>query len=163
MIRRATVQKKCQKGVDTRENASTRRSVSLCQQLCALAQSILLPSSLPSRSFSLLEVSQKCSQLIHTSFMAALASGLETRNQLRKRQEKNQFYFRLRQKNFLTGKMKHACRRENRNSVSKNFREMQTATIRNRRGEQTSLLIGYASRVDRIRLCAQFLGSASGA
>jgi hypothetical protein len=95
--------------------------------------------------------------------MAALASGLETRNQLRKRQEKNQFYFRLRQKNFLTGKMKHACRRENRNSVSKNFREMQTATIRNRRGEQTSLLIGYASRVDRIRLCAQFLGSASGA
>jgi hypothetical protein len=34
-------------------------------------------------------------------FVAALASGLETRNQLRKRQEKNEFYFRLRQKIFL--------------------------------------------------------------
>jgi hypothetical protein len=63
------------------------------------------------------EVSQTCSQLIHTRFVAALASGLETRNQLRKRQEKNEFKFRLRQKIFLTGKMKHACRRENRNSV----------------------------------------------
>jgi hypothetical protein len=30
--------------------------------------------------------------------VAALASGLETRNQLRKRQEKNEFNFQLRQK-----------------------------------------------------------------
>jgi len=37
-------------------------------------------------------------------FVAALASGLETRNQLRKRQEKNEFKFRLRQKNFLDWK-----------------------------------------------------------
>jgi hypothetical protein len=36
--------------------------------------------------------------------MAALASGLETRNQLRKRQEKNEFYFQLWQKNFLDWK-----------------------------------------------------------
>ena len=42
-----------------------------------------------------------CSQLIHTRFVAALASGLETRNQLRKRQEKNEFYFRLRPKKIL--------------------------------------------------------------
>jgi hypothetical protein len=35
--------------------------------------------------------------------MAALASGLETRNQLRKRQEKNEFNFQLRQKKFLDG------------------------------------------------------------
>jgi len=62
---------------------------------------------------------------------------------------------------FLTGKMKHACRRENRNSVSKNFRATQTATIRNRRGEQSSLLIPCLSRVDRIGLCAQFPASAS--
>jgi hypothetical protein len=39
------------------------------------------------------EVSQTCSQLIHTPFMAALARRLETRNQLRKRQEKNEFNF----------------------------------------------------------------------
>jgi hypothetical protein len=95
-------------------------------------------------------------------FMAALASGLETRNQLRKRQEKNEFYFRLQQKNFLTGKMKQVCRRENRNSVSKKFRASQTAMIRDRRDEQTSMLIPRASRVDRIGLCAQFPGSASG-
>jgi hypothetical protein len=47
---------------------------------------------------SLPDVSQTCSQLIHTCFVAALASGLETRNQLRKRQEKNEFNFQLRQK-----------------------------------------------------------------
>jgi hypothetical protein len=45
---------------------------------------------------SLPDVSQTCSQLIHTRFVAALASGLETRNQLRKLQEKNEFNFRLR-------------------------------------------------------------------
>ena len=36
----------------------------------------------------------------HT-LVVVLASGLETRNQLRKRQEKNEFYFQLRQKNSL--------------------------------------------------------------
>ena len=64
-------------------------------------------------------------------------------------------------KNFLTGKMKHVCRRENRNSVSKKFRATQTATIRNRRGEESSLLIPCLSRVDRIGLCAQFPASPS--
>jgi hypothetical protein len=48
----------------------------------------------------------------HT-FVVVLASGLETRNQLRKRQEKNEFYFQFHQKNFLDGKMKRACRCEN--------------------------------------------------
>ena len=33
--------------------------------------------------------------------MASLASGLETRNPLRNRQEKNEFYFQLQRKNFL--------------------------------------------------------------
>jgi hypothetical protein len=64
-----------------------------------------------------------CSQLIHTRFVAALASGLETRNQLRKRQEKNEFYFRLRPKKFLTGKMKHACRRKTKKQCVQKFRE----------------------------------------
>jgi hypothetical protein len=48
----------------------------------------------------------------HT-FVVVLASGLETRNQLRKRQEKNEFYFQFHQKNFLDGKMKRACRCKN--------------------------------------------------
>jgi hypothetical protein len=94
--------------------------------------------------------------------VAALASGLETRNQLRNSQEKNEFNFQLRQKIFLTGKMKHACRCENRNSALKKIRATQTATIQNRRGEQTSSLIACASRVDRISLFAEFPASASG-
>src|SRR5437762_8449291 len=61
----------------------------------------------------------------------------------------------------LTEKMKHACWRQSRNSVSKKFRATQTATIRNRRGEQISLLIVCASRVDRIGVCAQFPASPS--
>ena len=65
-------------------------------------------------------------------------------------------------KNFLTGKMKCACRCENKNSVLKKIRATQTATIQSRRGEQTSSLIACASRVDRIGLCAQFPASASG-
>jgi hypothetical protein len=59
------------------------------------------------------EISQTCSQLIHTRFVVVLASGLETRNPLRKRQEKNEFYFQLRQKNFLDWKMERSARRGN--------------------------------------------------
>ena len=161
VIRRSTVQKKCQKGVNARENALRRRSAYVYHEARAQQHSIVLSRSFPCCSFLLSEVSQTCSQLIHTCFVVFLAGGLETRNQLRKRQEKNEFNFRLGQKIFLTGKMRHACRRENRNSVSKNFREMRTATIRNRRGEQTSSLIACASRVDRIGLCTQFPASAS--
>jgi len=75
--------------------------------------------------------------------------------------KKMNFIFDYDQKIFLTGKMKHVCRRENRNSVSKKFRATQTATIRNRRDEESSLLIVCASRVDRIGLCAQFPASPS--
>jgi hypothetical protein len=87
---------------------------------------------------------------------------LETRNQLRKRQEKNEFYFQLRPKNFLTEKMKHVCGRETKKQCVKTFREP-TATDSESPQRTDSLLISYASRVDRIRLCAQFLASASGA
>ena len=100
-IRRSTVQKKCQKSVNTRENAAKRPAVYVHHQAHGQQQSIVLSRSFPCCSFLLSEISQTCSQLIHTRFVAALASGLETRNQLRKRQEKNEFYFQLRQKNFL--------------------------------------------------------------
>jgi hypothetical protein len=112
VIRRSTVQKKCQKGANTRENAAKRPAVYVYHEAHGQQQSIVLSRSIPCCSFLLSEVSQTCSQLIHTRFVAALASGLETRNQLRKRQEKNEFYFRLRQKIFLTKKMEHAGRRE---------------------------------------------------
>jgi hypothetical protein len=41
-------------------------------------------------------------------FVAALASGLETRNQFANRQEKNEFNFRSRPKIFLDWKMQRA-------------------------------------------------------
>jgi len=75
------IQKNCQKCINTRENGETRRPMRACQQRRAHAQSIVLSESFLSGSFSRLEVSQKCSQLIHMRFVAALASGLETRNQ----------------------------------------------------------------------------------
>src|SRR4029077_2548464 len=78
VIRRSTVQKKCQEGVNTRENASSRRAAYVYHDARAHPQSIVLAGSFRSCSFLLPEISQTCSQLIHTSFMAALASGLET-------------------------------------------------------------------------------------
>jgi hypothetical protein len=65
------------------------------------ARSIVVPGSFASRSFLLLKVSQKCSQLIHMRSGFCLASGLETRNRFQNRQEKNEFNFSLRTKNFL--------------------------------------------------------------
>jgi hypothetical protein len=109
------------------------------------------------------EVSQTCSQLIHTRFVVVLASGLETRNQLRKRQEKNEFYFQLRQKNFLDGQNEARVSSPKRETVCWKDFMRQPRRIRNRCEEPNSLLLGCASRVDRIRLCAQFLASASGA
>jgi hypothetical protein len=47
----------------------------------------------------------------------ALASGLETRNPLQNRQEKNEFNFFGRQKIFLTTKTKRACPREKKKSL----------------------------------------------
>ena len=102
---------------------------------------------------------------VHNLFTHALWSsspaGLRLEISCESDKKKMNLIFDCDQKFFLTGKMRHACRRENRNSVSKNFREMRTATIRNRRGEQTSSLIACASRVDRIGLCTQFPASAS--
>lgn len=101
MIERSIVQKKCQNGVNTRENASSRRAVYVYRDPLAHPQSIVFVRSFRCRSFLLPAIFQTCSQLIHTGFVVVLASGLETRNQSRKRQEKNEFYFQLHQKNSL--------------------------------------------------------------
>jgi hypothetical protein len=55
--------------------------------------------------------------------------------------KKMNLIFNYDKKIFLTEKMKHACRCETRNSLSKKIRATQTATIQNRRGERTSSLI----------------------
>src|SRR5713226_8438279 len=82
------VEKICQKRVNTRQNGSTHRPVRFGHQSRAPAHSIVPSSSFLGCAFSRLDVSQKCSQLIHMRFAAAIASGLETRNPLRNRQEK---------------------------------------------------------------------------
>ena len=107
------MQKKCQKGVNTRENGSSRRAVYVYYDARAHPQSIVL-----SQELSLLFIlaagnfSNMFTTYSHT-LCGCPRQRLETRNQLRKRQEKNEFYFQLRQKNFLDWKMKRACRREN--------------------------------------------------
>jgi hypothetical protein len=56
--------------------------------------------------------------------VVVLASGLETRNQLRKRQEKNEFYFQLWQKNSLDWKNEARASSRKRKTVwLKEFRE----------------------------------------
>src|SRR5262249_50500193 len=92
-------------------------------------------------SFLPLEVSQTCSQLIHTCVVVVVASWLETRNQLQKRQEKNEFKFQLRPKNFLDGKNATRVSTLKRRHVSKRFHATQTAPIWNYSDQQTSLVI----------------------
>jgi hypothetical protein len=96
-------------------------------------RSIVVPAICSSRSFSLLKVSQKCSQLIHMRSCFCLASGLETRNRSRNRQEKNEFYFSSRPKIFLTGKWKQTCPRENKKeSCYGSVRERRTDAVERR-------------------------------
>jgi hypothetical protein len=103
---------------------------------------------------------------VHNLFTHALWSsspaGLRLEISYESDKKKMNLIFNYGKKFFLTGKMKRACQCENRNSVSTKIRATQTATIQNRRGEQTSSLIACASRVDRIGLCAKFPASASG-
>jgi hypothetical protein len=89
-----------------------------------LARSIVVPGSFSSRSFSLLKVSQKCSQLIHMRSCFCLASRLETRNRFQNRQEKNEkkeFYFSPRTKIFLTRKEKRVWPGENKKEFHRGF------------------------------------------
>jgi hypothetical protein len=62
----------------------------------------------------------------------------------------------------LTEKMKHAFRGKRKKRCVKKSRASQSRRIRNRRDEETSLLIVCAPRVDRLNLCGQFPASASG-
>jgi hypothetical protein len=60
--------------------------------------------------------------------VAALASGLETRNQLRKRQEKNEFNFRLRQKIFLDWENEARVSAQKKETVCEKISREATAT-----------------------------------
>jgi len=110
LIHRGNAEEKCQKCVNTRENAHTHAPRLLRLQAAPHARSIVFLGNFWCRSFSLVKVSQKCSQLIHMRFVPVLASGLETRNPFWNRQEKNEFYFSSRQKIFLTKKLNSRVR-----------------------------------------------------
>jgi len=161
VIRKSTVQKNCQNGANTRENALSRLAVYVYHETSVKRQSIVLSRSFLCCSFSLPEVSQTCSQLIHTHFVVVLASGLETRNRLRKRQEKNEFNFQLGQKNFLTEKLSaRVC--SNRSSAPKISRNSNLKVFGIAATEQTWPTNCLRIRVDRIGLCAQFPASGTG-
>ena len=160
MIQGSIVKKNCPKGVNTRENGSSRRVVYVCYEPVAHPQSIVLGRSFRCCSFLLPGIFQTCSQLIHTRFGVVLASGLETRNQLQKRQEKNEFYFQFRQENFVDWENDARVSSRKQKTVYWEHFVSQRRRVSNHR-TNTSLLIGCASRVDPIHLCGQFLGSAS--
>ncbi len=144
------------------ENGLSRRAEYVYHDAPAHPHSIVLARSFWSCSFLLPEVSQTCSQVIHTRFVAALASGLRLEISCESDKKKMNFIFNYAQKISLTEKMKRACRRENKKQC------VERILRANRDGfgiaaTTDSLLISCASRVDRIRLCAQFLAFASGA
>jgi hypothetical protein len=94
--------------------------------------------------------------------VAALASGLTLEIGCESDKKKMNFIFKYDKKIFLTEKMKHTSRRESKKQGAK------TISPADRDGlgvaaTTDSLLVSCASRVDRIGLCAQFLGSAGGA
>jgi hypothetical protein len=144
--RRGNAEKKCQKRVNTRENGQMDASTSLWLQPAAHAQSIVLSGNFWCCSFSLLKVSQKCSQLIHMRFVSVLASGLETRNPFQNRQEKNEFYFSSPKKIFLTKKTKRACPRGNERTIVRGILPRRVAApIRNGRSELFWLIASCAA------------------
>src|SRR6266480_133823 len=76
LIHRGNAEEKCQKCVNTRENAHTHAPRLLRLQAAPHARSIVFLGNFWCRSFSLVKVSQKCSQLIHMRFVPVLAAGL---------------------------------------------------------------------------------------
>src|SRR5262249_19601334 len=78
--------------------------------------------------------------LFTRGFWWPLASGLETRNHLRKRQEKNEFYFPFQQRNFLDCEYEARVWRENtKQRVAKSFARAKPRQIRTPCDEQTSV------------------------
>jgi hypothetical protein len=108
-----TAEKKCQKRAKTRENGKTRASILFRLQAAAHAQLVVLSGNFSCCSFLSVKVSQKCSQVIHMRLVSILASGLEIRNQLLNRQEKNEFYFSSPTKICLTKKRNAHVRAKN--------------------------------------------------
>ena len=103
---------------------------------------------------------------VHNLFTRALwlpsPAGLRLEISCESDKKKMNLIFDYDKKFSLTEKMKHACRRKKKKRCVKKFRARQPRRIRNRRDEETSLLIVCASRVDRLNLCGQFPASASG-
>ena len=103
----------------------------------SVARSIVVPGSFSSRSFSLVKVSQKCSQLIHMRSGSASPAGLRLEIPFKidkKKNEKKDFYFSSRSKIFLTRKEKRACPRK-----TKKFRRR---IVRDSRDQSIHIVMG---------------------
>jgi hypothetical protein len=106
------------------------------------------------------EISQTCSQLIHTRLWSSSPAGLRLEISCESDKKKMNFIFNYDKKISLTAKMKRASRRENKKQCVEKFRASVATDFES---PQRTLCWGVrcASRVDRARLCAQFLASAS--
>jgi len=115
-------EKICQKRVNTRQNGSTRRPLRFGHQSRAPAHSIVVSSSFLGCAFSRLDVSQKCSQLIHMRFAAASPAGLRLEIRCETDKKKINFIFNCGEKIFLTRKRERACpTKGNKQCVSRKF------------------------------------------
>jgi hypothetical protein len=87
------VEKKCQETVNTRENAPIGISTILWLQPAARAQWIDAVRNFQCSSFLEVEVSQKCSQLIHMRFVPSSPAGLRVEIRVKIDKKKIEFYF----------------------------------------------------------------------
>jgi len=87
------VEKKCQKRVNTRENAQIDTSTSLWLRPAARAQYIVAVGNFQCCSFLPVEVSQKCSQLIHMRFVPSSPASLRVEIRFKIDKKKIEFYF----------------------------------------------------------------------
>src|SRR6266550_9232163 len=110
-------EKICQKRVNTRQNGPTRHSLRFGRQSRAPAHSIVVSSSFLGCAFSRLDVSQKCSQLIHMRFAAASPAGLRLEIRCEIDKKKINFIFNCGEKIFLTKKTERAGPHEKKQTV----------------------------------------------
>ncbi len=153
VIRLSTVQKNCQEHINTRQNASRRRSVSLYQQARA-------------HPFPVVHCRYRMFlKHVHNLFTRALwlpsPAGLRLEISCESDKKKMNLIFDYDKKFPLTEKVKHASWRKRKKRCVRKSRARQPRRIRDRRDEETSLLIVCAPRVDRLNLCGQFPASAS--
>jgi hypothetical protein len=125
VIRLSTVQKNCQEYVNTRQNASSRRSASLYQQARAHPQPIVPLRRFPCCSLSLADVFKHVHNLFTRALWLPSPAGLRLEISCESDKKKMNLIFDYDKKFSLTEKMKHACRRKKKKRCVRKFRTRQ--------------------------------------